>query len=108
MAKKKTTEPVKPKKTKRILKTAKDKANTIDVPEDCAAIVLTPDGKARVYISNISENEESGTYMPHEELCIAIAALLQNQSYVETTLKTFRDLFDAAVAQRQKPEDAID
>jgi hypothetical protein len=46
--------------------------------------------------------------MPHEELCIAIAALLQNQSYVETTLKTFRDLFDAALAQRQKPENAID
>ena len=94
---------------KKVLKTGKEKLNTIDLPEECSAIVLTPDGKANVYISASSEDENGQSiYAPHEELTIALAAMIQNEAFVETTIKTFRKLFDAAIQEKQKPENSID
>lgn len=101
-AKKKTAKP------KKILKSGKNKETSIDVPEDCAALVLTPDGKVQVYVTAAQENEENSTYQQHEELCIAIAALIQNEAFVTTIINTFRDLFDVAVSKQQKPENSID
>lgn len=108
-APKKTTRKKKVKEPKKMLKSGKDKINQINVPEDCAALVLTPDGKIQVYISEQHEQEEgSGTYAHHEELAIALAAMLQNESFVTTTLNTFRNLFEMAVQKSIAPENSID
>jgi polyribonucleotide nucleotidyltransferase len=103
------TKKTKTKSPKKILKSGKDKINQIDLPEDCAALVLTPDGKINVYISEQHENEDGGgTYAQHEELAIALAAMLQNESFVTTTLNTFRNLFEMAVQKSISPENSID
>lgn len=107
--KKKTARKKKTKEPKKILKSGKNRINQIDLPEDCAALILTPDGKINVYISEQHENEDgSGTYAQHEELAIALAAMLQNESFVTTTLNTFRNLFEMAVQKSISPENSID
>lgn len=100
------------KKTQKVLKSVLDNSGSVAIPPDAAAIVLHPDGKASVYISEVNEknaeNSEAVVYKPHEELCIALAALLQNQSFVQQTIKTFRDLFDEAIKMNTRPKDSID
>lgn len=96
------------KEPKKILKSAKDRASVIEVPEDCAALVFTPNGKINVYISEQHENEEGTQYAQHEELAIAIAAMMQNESFVTTTLNTFRNLFEMAIQKSVVPENSID
>lgn len=96
------------KKTKpsKILPFAKNRATSIDLADDAAAIVLNADNTVQIYVSNNNQGEEgeTTTYAPNEELAIALAALLQNQVFVENTLKTFRELFEAAIAKQNFPE----
>lgn len=91
---------------KRELPQALNHARKIEVPDEAAIIILMPDGKLEVVPS--ASHTDSGVYVPHEELCIAIAALMQSEAFVETVLKTFRDLYEKAIAQSNKPIDGID
>ena len=97
---------IKKTKSSKILPFAKNRATSIDLADDAAAIVLNADNTVQIYVSNNNQGEEgeSTTYAPNEELAIALAALLQNQVFVENTLKTFRELFEAAIAKQNFPE----
>lgn len=97
---------IKKTKSSKILPFAKNRATSIDLADDAAAIVLNVDNTVQIYISNNNQGEEgeTTTYAPNEELAIALAALLQNQVFVENTLKTFRELFEAAIAKQNFPE----
>ena len=97
---------IKKSKSSKILPFAKNRATSIDLADDAAAIVLNADNTVQIYVSNNNQGEEgeSTTYAPNEELAIALAALLQNQVFVENTLKTFRELFEAAIAKQNFPE----
>ena len=97
---------IKKTKSSKILPFAKNRATSIDLADDAAAIVLNADNTVQIYVSNNNQGEEgeSATYAPNEELAIALASLLQNQVFVEHTLKTFRELFEAAIAKQNFPE----
>lgn len=97
---------IKKTKSSKILPFAKNRATSIDLADDAAAIVLNADNTVQIYVSNNNQGEEgeSATYAPNEELAIALASLLQNQVFVENTLKTFRELFEAAIAKQNFPE----
>lgn len=97
---------IKKTKSSKILPFAKNRATSIDLADDAAAIVLNADNTVQIYVSNNNQGEEgeSTTYAPNEELAIALASLLQNQVFVENTLKTFRELFEAAIAKQNFPE----
>lgn len=97
---------IKKNKSSKILPFAKNRATSIDLADDAAAIVLNADNTVQIYVSNNNQGEEgeSTTYAPNEELAIALASLLQNQVFVENTLKTFRELFEAAIAKQNFPE----
>ena len=97
---------IKKTKSSKILPFAKNRATSIDLADDAAAIVLNADNTVQIYVSNNNQGEEgeSATYAPNEELAIALASLLQNQVFVENTLKTFRELFEAAIAKQNPPE----
>lgn len=97
---------IKKSKSSKILPFAKNRATSIDLADDAAAIVLNADNTVQIYVSNNNQGEEgeSTTYAPNEELAIALASLLQNQVFVENTLKTFRELFEAAIAKQNFPE----
>ena len=97
---------IKKTKSSKILPFAKNRATSIDLADDAAAIVLNADNTVQIYVSNNNQGEEgeTTTYAPNEELAIALAALLQNQVFVENTLKTFRELFEAAIAKQNFPE----
>ena len=97
---------IKKTKSSKILPFAKNRATSIDLADDAAAIVLNSDNTVQIYVSNNNQGEEgeSTTYAPNEELAIALASLLQNQVFVENTLKTFRELFEAAIAKQNFPE----
>lgn len=90
----------------RELPQALNHARKIEVPDEAAIIILMPDGKLEVVPS--ASHKDSGIYVPHEELCIAIAALMQSEAFVETVLKTFRDLYEKAIAKSNMPHDGID
>lgn len=94
------------KSNKKVLPSVRIPDSTIDLPETSAAIVLDADNTVKVYVS--SKNQSDNTYQPNEELAIAIASLLQNEVYVETTLKTFRDLFEVAIQKENEPANGID
>lgn len=100
---------IKKTKSSKILPFAKNRATSIDLADDAAAIVLNADNTVQIYVSNNNQGEEgeSTTYAPNEELAIALAALLQNQVFVENTLKTFRELFEAAIAKQNFPESQL-
>lgn len=91
----------------KMLPTGLNKNTEIKLSASDAAIVLTEDGRCNVYLSNESDTGKDA-YEPHEELCIAIAALLQNPMYVKLTLTKFRELLDIAMNQMEKPENSID
>lgn len=97
---------IKKTKSSKILPFAKNRATSIDLADDAAAIVLNADNTVQIYVSNNNQGEEgeSTTYAPNEELAIALASLLQNQVFVENTIKTFRELFEAAIAKQNFPE----
>ena len=97
---------IKKTKSSKILPFAKNRATSIDLADDAAAIVLNADNTVQIYVSNNNQGEEgeSATYAPNDELAIALASLLQNQVFVENTLKTFRELFEAAIAKQNFPE----
>lgn len=97
---------IKKTKSSKVLPFAKNRATSIDLADDAAAIVLNADNTVQIYVSNNNQGEEgeSTTYAPNEELAIALASLLQNQVFVENTLKTFRELFEAAIAKQNFPE----
>lgn len=99
----------KKKPSKKVLKKGLNKKDLLEVPEDCSAIILKPDGSCQIYVSSNADDADGAMeYKPHEELAIAIGALLQNEAYVSTTINTFRELFDAAIQQQSKPENSID
>lgn len=110
--KKKTTSKKKTVKTssnKKLLPSAENHMSSIDVSSTAAALVLDADNSVKVYISEHNQGENGpATYQPNEELCIALAALLQNQNFVDNTLKTFRELFEAAIAKQNYPANGID
>ena len=94
--------------SKRVLPTAVDHTNSIELSDTAAALVLDTDNSVKVYVSNNNQDSTNNIYAPNEELCIALAALLQNQTFVENTLKTFRELFEAAIAKQNMPVNGID
>lgn len=100
---------IKKTKSSKILPFAKNRATSIDLADDAAAIVLNADNTVQIYVSNNNQGEEgeSTTYAPNEELAIALASLLQNQVFVENALKTFRELFEAAIAKQNFPESQL-
>ena len=93
---------------KKVLPSAVDHTNSIELSDTAAALVLDIDNSVKVYVSNNNQDETNNIYAPNEELCIALAALLQNQTFVESTLKTFRELFEAAIAKKNMPVNGID
>lgn len=105
---KKKTTGIKAKSNKKILPTATNHTSSIELSETAAALVLEADNSVKVYVSQSNQNKDNNVYAPNEELCIALAALLQNQTFVETTFKTFRELFEAAIAKNNYPINGID
>lgn len=92
---KKATKAKAPKKEKKVKLNNVSQSSTDDtvvIPDQCAALVLSPEGKVHVYVSNNGDNG----YKQHEEIAIAFGALLQNQQFVEGSLKMFRDIFEIA------------
>lgn len=96
----------KKKTSKKVLKQALDQARTIQVPDDAVVMIMRPNGKTEIIPSE--KKTSDGTYMQHEELLIAVAALLQNEVFVTTVLKTFRDLYEAALIKQNTPINGID
>ncbi len=109
-----TTEEIKPEvqkkkrssNKKRTLQTVKETSSVLRLDPDAACIIFNADNTMKVLIGE--DSEQGGVYKPYEELCIALAALCQNPTFTEQVLKTFRDLFDAAIAKAQTPENSID
>ena len=71
---------------------------TIEVPKGSCILALTPEGKSFYYSTKVGDKT---SYEKHEEICLALTALLTVPGFADNVLNVFRDLLKNAMIDEQ-------